>query len=139
MTTRVFTYGTLLPGQANAPLIEGAAERCIDAEVAGLALCAAPGVSYPFAVERQGHRIRGAVYEFNDDTRERVLTALDRLEGFDSDDQDRSLYLRRRWTAVVIGSRPRGFLPVVLYIAGPAAPSGLVDLDVTCWTDRRLV
>lgn len=72
---KVFVYGTLLPGEPNAPLLGG-----FNYTVAGTLY---DNGGFPFAILRAGPNvIRGAVCSFAPKDMEAVLARLDRLEGY---------------------------------------------------------
>lgn len=132
----VFTYGTLMPGNSNAALIDSRATAVHDAVVDGIQLHVSPAVSYPFAVPTETGSIRGSVYRFAEALSAAILRDLDFLEGFRTDDVDRSLYLRVRREATLLDTATSVRTPVWVYVAGPRAPR-LLPYGAVTWVPRE--
>lgn len=95
----VFVYGTLLPGESNARVIdEGAVLRRERASTAGLTLYGRTG-PYPFAYPRPDSLVVGELVWLADTTTgDRVRCAIDELEGF-SPGVPATFYRRVEWEA----------------------------------------
>lgn len=92
MADAAFFYGTLMGG------FDRRRRAGLDAKMQYLGRGSITGSLfdlgiYPAAIPSPDGRIRGEVYEFDD---ERVLAALDEIEGYTHADPDRSLYTRIR-------------------------------------------
>ena len=59
---------------------------------------------YPAAVPAPGSRVWGEVYEMSEP--DAVLAALDEIEGYSSENPDRSLYLRQQTEVTLPDGRP---------------------------------
>lgn len=93
----VFIYGTLRPGQKNhRRFLAGCARREVPARIRGeLHVFLDPGgARYPFLVPGDDI-VRGDLVELREECRRQTLADIDRLEGYDAQN-DGGLYLRRR-------------------------------------------
>lgn len=114
----VFVYGTLRPGGHNHRLLESV-PRLETAYAHGLALYDGPG--FPYAAPTRAGRITGVLCSISDAEWPATLRSLDTLEGYDSDRESLSHYLRRRWPVVTdIGAQTEAWV----YLAGPRVDLG---------------
>lgn len=112
----LFVYGTLKQGHSNHSLLEGTITTIADGSISGRLYDLG---DFPALVVQGNEIVRGEVIWLDPACVARVLSVLDRLEGFDPNDLERSLYLRIRvntqcddghavaaWTYVFNTSRP---------------------------------
>jgi len=93
----IFVYGTLRPGLSNYCLVKGKTEREIPAWTKG-ALFPNKSWTYPFLVTDGPYRVVGDLFFIKEAYYKDVLKILDFLEGYDSDREERSFYLRKTIT-----------------------------------------
>jgi gamma-glutamylcyclotransferase (GGCT)/AIG2-like uncharacterized protein YtfP len=89
-----FVYGTLLPGQPNYVLWEGAISDLQPAALSGVALFDLDW--YPMLVDWPGDRVEGLLVRIRPEQYAPVLARLDFLEGFDPMNPKESDYRREK-------------------------------------------
>ncbi len=122
MTKYLFSYGTLLPDQAPAKIapVVRRMRRVGRGKVRGWLYDLG---DYPGAVlNKTGSVIFGQVFELPD--KPDILGKLDQYEGFDPDDPDRSLFLRKRSLVSLDGGKKR-WCWIYVYNRPPAGASTL--------------
>ncbi len=110
----IFVYGTLLPGQERFRLIAQMVAGRQAARTRGRLLHLPEG--YPALMEAEEGWVQGELLRFNEPI-EKVLDVCDRIEGYQPDDEEASLFIR-----VVKQVEPEGGSPkeAWCYSAGPA-------------------
>jgi gamma-glutamylcyclotransferase (GGCT)/AIG2-like uncharacterized protein YtfP len=96
----VFVYGTLRPGQKNYPrYLQGRTLREHSATIRGL-LYFVPDGGYPYLRPGEG-TVSGELLELDPESYDETLYELDLLEEYDPQDEERSVYLRRKTTVTL--------------------------------------
>lgn len=91
----VFVYGTLRPGEKNYPgYLAGRTTNELPGTVAGELFFVVDG-GYPYLAPGKG-RVRGELIELQPRHYQATLAALDALEEYDPQDEEHSVYLRRK-------------------------------------------
>lgn len=89
----LFVYGTLQPGQRNWPLLEDATLKHKAAKVKGYRLWEHPTADYPAITPGPGD-VFGALITLDPARYEQTLNVLDRLEDYNAQALEQSLYWR---------------------------------------------
>lgn len=120
LLTRVFVYGTLLPGERNADVAQqGGRFDAVPARLTGYRLLHLVPEAYPALLP--GHpdeEVHGCVLSYAPEDWPRVLPSLDALEGVG---ESPPLYTRQRVTVTLTGGRR---LPAWVYVYADTARLG---------------
>lgn len=112
----IFVYGTLLPGEANfhqiATMVAGREAARTRGRLFHLPL------GYPALMEAEEGWVQGELLRFNEPI-EKVLDVCDRIEGYQPDDEESSLFIR---VAKQVEPEGGASKEAWCYIVGPALP-----------------
>lgn len=123
-----FVYGTLLPGQPNFSVWEQEIMR-MDTAVFSGGLLFDMG-QYPMLVEADRGEVHGRLIHVKPETYTTLLRYLDRLEGFDPDRPEKSIY-RRVLKKIVIGNGQE--VEAWIYLGRPHLVGGLEPVENGDW------
>ncbi len=110
----IFVYGTLLPGQERFRLIAQMVAGREAARTRGRLLHLPEG--YPALMETEEGWVQGELLQFNEPI-EKVLDVCDRIEGYQPDDEESSLFIR---VAKQVEPEGRASKEAWCYIVSPA-------------------
>lgn len=92
MSELVCVYGTLKRGKSNHWLMERVGTYVCDVVIEDMTMLTSDAYGFPAAIEEAGSIIHGELYELVD---KRALQQLDCLEGYDKNDEENSLFVRK--------------------------------------------
>ena len=125
-----FVYGTLLPGQRNHHVWQGAVVQQVAAVFPNGRLYDMG--SFPMLIEVGKQVVRGMVLTIDPVHYEAVLAAVDQLEGYDPDVPERSFYIRARRTVYLSHSEP---VTAWVYLGQPVLVAGRHPIPYDNWPD----
>ncbi len=120
----IFIYGTLLPGEPNHPLLNGAVVAWQPARLPGARLY---DLGYfPMLVDAPGGEARGLLIRLRTEQYDRLLALLDRVEGIGEATWGRPLFQRRQRVVITTGGRD---VVAWTYLGWPPYVAGLEPID----------
>jgi gamma-glutamylcyclotransferase (GGCT)/AIG2-like uncharacterized protein YtfP len=129
-TLPFFVYGTLLPGQSNFHVWQGAAARWEPAVFPNGRLYDLG--AFPMLLEEGRNAARGMVIFVDAARYDQTLVALDQLEGYDPVAPERSFYLREPRTVYLAHGEP---VTAWVYLGRPVWTAGRQPIPHDNWLD----
>ena len=123
-----FVYGTLLPGQRNHHIWQGAVVQQVAAVFPNGRLYDMG--AFPMLIEEGEGVVRGMVLAVDPAHYTAILTAVDQLEGYDPDAPERSFYLRARRTVYLSHGEP---ITAWVYLGQPVLVTGHHPIPYDNW------
>jgi gamma-glutamylcyclotransferase (GGCT)/AIG2-like uncharacterized protein YtfP len=92
MSELVCVYGTLKRGKSNHKLMERVGTYVCDVVIEDMTMLTSDAYGFPAAIDELGSVIHAEVYQLKQDT---LMAQLDWLEGYNENDKENSLFIRR--------------------------------------------